>query len=325
MRALKFILLALLTAAAGCSKKKQYLDVVTDLRNYPFDPASRLEDRVGEMPGKVLDVYREADGVPGYKAYAPTPAEKELLFSYLRLMPAPVERIFREKCVGIYFIDGLRGNGITNWIGGKPGEIYFFVALNRDSLSKTLSETLTGRERSCFVPGKGYGVAVDAGGKYRGLAYALFHEAAHAVDYVSGVTPFVEPGLPREYSPLVRGDGGLFTGVWQEYDRPFPRNEFFQRDKITFYGFSGGPKIPVSEAAGMHALLAVSPFVSLYGAKSWAEDFAELVAFGLIAGRLGQPYRVELTVYGGKPIRVEHFDKVRARRASAALELLEKL
>lgn len=327
MSASRALALALLLplAAAGCSKRAQYLDVVTDLKNYQFDPASRLEDRVGPMPAKVLDVYRQADGMPGYRAYEPAPAEKALLLSYLRLMPAPVERVFREKCVGIYFIDGLKGNGITNWIGGRPGEIYFFVALSRDSLKKTLSETLTERERSCFLPEKGFDVAVDAGRKYRGLAYALFHEAAHAADYVSGVTPFVEPGLPKEYSPLARPDGGLFTGVWQAYDKPFPKDDFFQRDKITFYGFGGGPKLPMTDAGGVQMLLEKSPFVSLYGAKSWAEDLAELTAFGLIAGRLGQPYRVTVSAPGGRKLEFYPMKGAASRRAAAALALLEAL
>lgn len=327
MRGSRALALALLLPlAAGCSSRRaQYLDVVTDLKNYAFDPASRLEDRIGLMPGKVLDVYKQADGMPGYKAYEPSAGEKALLLSYLRLMPAPVERIFREKCVGIYFIDGLKGNGITNWIGGRPGEIYFFVALSRESLEKSLSETLTDRERSCFIPEKGFDVAVDAGRKYRGVAYALFHEAAHAVDYASGVTPFVEPGLPREYSPLGRDAGGLFTSVWQAYDKPFPKDDFYQRDKITFYGFGGGPKIPMADAGGMQMLLEKSPFVSLYGAKSWAEDLAELTAFGLLARRLGQPYGITVTAPGGRKLEFHPMKGAASRRAAAALKLLEAL
>lgn len=328
MSASKALTLALLLplAAAGCSRRAQPLDVITDLRSYRFDPGSRLEDRIAPMPEEVLEAYRQADGMPGYKAYEPAAAEKALLLSYLRLMPAPVERLFREKCVGIFFIDGLKGNGITNWVGGPgPGEIYFFVALSRDSLERSLSETLTGRERSCFIPEKGFDIAVDAGRKYRGLAYALFHEAAHAVDYVAGITPFVEPGLPKDYSPSARPDGGLFTGVWQDYDRPLPKNEFPRRGEITFYGFGDGPKIPAFEAGGMHARLEKGPFISLYGAKSWAEDLAELTAFGLIAGRLGQPYRVTVSAPGAKPGVFEPMKGEAGRRAAAALALLEKL
>lgn len=319
---------ACLLLLAGCSKRPApgpELPFHADLASYAFRPGSPLEDRIAAVPDKFLAYFSAADGRPDYRAYAPSAADKALLLEYLRLMPPSVERLFRERCAALWFVENFQGNGMTGWVGGRPGETFFFMVLNPDSLRRTLSETLTERERSCFVPARGFGVSVDAGTKYKGLAYALFHEAAHAADYVRGVTPYVEPGIPPEYSPPAKGDGGLFSQVWQDYGRPFPKNEFYLRDKITFYGFGGGPRIEITEAAGAHKLLAASPFVSLYGAKSWAEDFAELVSFGLIAGRLGQPYRVVFEAPGGARTEAAHYDAARRRRAEAALALLEGL
>lgn len=311
---------------AACSQKLPAVPEMGRLETFAYTPGSSLESRIGPMPERLLEIYREIDGRTDYRNYAPTAADKALVLKYLRLMPPALERVFREKCAGLYFVENLQGNGVTSWVVDKAGNLYFHMTLNPAALRSSLSETLTERERSCFVPGKNWGLAVDAGGKHKGLAYALFHEGAHAADYIYGVTPLVDEGLPEAYRPAARPDGGLFTEAWGSYSKPFPRNEFLFRDQLTFYGFGGGPKIPLADADGVYAGLAGSPFVSLYGAKSWAEDFAELTAYGLITGRLGQPYRITVTGPGGVKNTVEPLkNPAAARRAAAALALLEKL
>ena len=313
---------------AACSKKDPAPAVpeMGRLETFAYTPGSSLESRIGPMPERLLEIYREIDGRPDYRNYAPTAADKALVLEYLRLMPPALERVFREKCAGLYFVENLQGNGVTSWVVDREGALYFHMTLNPAALRLGLSKTLTERESSCFVPERGWKVSVDAGGKYKGLAYAIFHEGAHAADYIYGLTPLVDEGLPEAYRPAARPDGGLFTEAWASYSMPFPRNDFPFRDQLTFYGFGGGPKIPLADAGGVYAGLAGSPFVSLYGAKSWAEDFAELTAYGLITGRLGQPYRITLTGPRGVKKTVEPLKSPAvARRAAAALALLEKL
>lgn len=313
---------------AACSKKDPAPAVpeMGRLETFAYTPGSSLESRIGPMPERLLEIYREIDGRKDYRNYAPTAADKALVLEYLRLMPPALERVFREKCVGLYFVENLQGNGVTSWVVGTGGTLYFHMTLNPAALKRSLSETLTERESSCFIPERGWSVAVDAGGKYRGLAYALFHEGAHAADYIYGVTPLVDEGLPEAYRPAGRPDGGLFTEAWGSYSKPFPRNDFLFRDQLTFYGFGGGPKLALADAGGAYGGLAGSPFVSLYGAKSWAEDLAELTAYGLIAGRLGQPYRITVSgPHGIKKIVEPLKNPAAARRAAAALALLEKL
>ncbi|MDD2805719.1 MAG: hypothetical protein PHV33_09200 [Elusimicrobiales bacterium] len=322
----KLLLLPLLLAAA-CSGKPEpaALPEMARLELYSYSPAASLEDRIGLIPERLLEIYRQIDGKPGYKPYLPTPGEKALLLEYLALMPPAYGRVFREKCAGLYFVEGLTGYGVTSWVVDGAGRLYFTMILNPAALRETLSETMTSRERSCFIPESGQAVAVDAGAKYKGLAYALFHEAAHALDYIEGVTPYTDQDQPERYRAAAKPDGGLFTETWESYSKPFPRNDFLFRDKITFYGFGGGPRIELSDAYGAYTGLAGSPFVSLYGAKSWAEDFAELTAYGLIAGKLGQPYSVTLSLKGAKSSVFEPMKGAAARRAEAALALAEKL
>jgi hypothetical protein len=326
VRGLTLLPLALLLAAACSGKPKPAaLPEMARLELYKYEPAASLEDRIGLIPERLLEIYRQIDNKPGYKPYLPTPQEKALLLEYLALMPPAYGRVFREKCAGLYFVEGFTGYGMTSWVVDAGGKLYFTMLLNPAALRETLSETMTSRERSCFIPERGQSVAVNAGTKYKGLAYALFHEAAHALDYIEGVTPYTDPDQPEEFRAAARPDGGLFTEAWESYSKPLPRNDFLFRDKLTFYGFGGGPKIELSDAYGAYSGLAGSPFVSLYGAKSWAEDFAELTAYGLITGRLGQPYRVTLSMKGAKSRAFEPLKGAAARRAEAALALAEKL
>ncbi|OGR77416.1 MAG: hypothetical protein A2X32_04395 [Elusimicrobia bacterium GWC2_64_44] len=325
MRKLALLPLLLLAAACSGNPKQDGVPEMARLELYNYSPAASLEDRIGLIPERLLEIYRALDNKPGYKPYPPTPQEKALLLEYLALMPPAYGRVFREKCAGLYFVEGFTGYGVTSWVVDGEGRLYFTMTLNPAALRETLSETMTSRERSCFIPESGQAVTVDAGTKYKGLAYALFHEAAHALDYIEGVTPYTDLDQPERYRAAARPDGGLFTEAWESYAKPFPRNDFLFRDKITFYGFGGGPKIALSDAYGAYAGLAGSPFVSLYGAKSWAEDFAELTAYGLIAGKLGQPYRVTLSMKGAASRAFEPMKGPAARRAAAALALAEKL
>lgn len=296
------------------------------LELYNYAPSSQFEDRIGKMPPRLLELYRLMDGRKDYAAYEPSKADKALILKYLRLLPPVFERAFREKCVGLYFVRGFAGNGMTSWVVDPQGRLYFHMVLNPAALKNDLSATLTEREKSCFSPVSGGRVSVDAGKKYKGLAYALFHEGAHAVDYIYGITPFVEPDFPERYRPAPRSTAELFSAAWLDYSLPRPENDYPLRDKITFYGLGGGPKLSLNAARELYAGLMLSPFPSLYGSKSWAEDFAELTAFGMITGALGQPYKVTLALPGAKPVVMAPLRSSRASsRAGKLMKQLESL
>ena len=283
---------ALLTAASGCRKAAPpELSPQNRLETYAFDPSSPLESRVAAPPPVVLDFMRAFDERPGYSSYAPTAADKAMVLEYLRLLPPVYESVFKARCVGVYFIPDMLGNGLTEWVAGPDGRIYFLVVLDKAVLKKGISETLTGRERSCFIPEAGWSVSVDAGGRYKGLLYALAHEAAHGLDYVFGLSPYVDESVPARYRRS-GPDADRFYTVWDSYSSPRRSHDFPGRDRITFYGFNGGPKLRVSEAPGLYRALLSSDFVSLYGARSWAEDMAEEETFSTIAGDLRQPYLI---------------------------------
>jgi hypothetical protein len=79
--------------------------------------------------------------------------------------------------------------------------------------------------------------------------------------------------------------------VWSSYDRPLPADDYPARSRLHFYGF-GAPGLDAAEAPAVCAELAASPFASLYGSRSWAEDVAELFVARHLTRDLGRPYRL---------------------------------
>ncbi|MCM2266498.1 MAG: hypothetical protein NDI60_01845 [Elusimicrobiales bacterium] len=320
----KFLALALLAGACGCGKTPD-LPAMARLETYAFSPASSLESRMTAVPAEVLEYFSAEDKRPDYASYLPTPEEKQLLLDYLRLLPPVYEKVFKARCVGIYFISGFTGNGVTNWVIGPGDKVYFYLALNPAAFKQDLSQTLTERERSCFKPKPGWEVAVAAGGKYKGLLYALAHEAAHGLDYAAGVSPYTDDTMPERYRPAKCLTGNFFPGVWQGYRQPLPAADFPLRDQITFYGLGGGPRLELYQAPGLYMALAKSQFASLYGARSWAEDLAELETFHTLTAVLGQQPRITLKGPDGVRYTIRPMDGPAAARAAVLRQLLQKV
>lgn len=292
---------------------------------YRFVPGARLEDRITVMPPALLKYYSDWDKAPEYESYEPTPADKALLLQYLDLLPAVFRHVFEERCLGVYFVNNLKGNGVTTWADDGSGKVYFHIALNPAALTADLSATLTGRESSCFIPDGKSAVTVDAGKKYKGLLYALFHEATHALDYVKGVTPWADNDMPYSLRPQKDPAGNFFTLYWKDFFQPVEGADFRLRDKITFYGLGGGPKISFAEAPLLYAGFKAGFFASLYGSRSWAEDFAELVTMHSITRRLGQPYIITLDGPGGRTVIEPMKSKKVFERAAMVVAGLENI
>ncbi|MDO8806227.1 MAG: hypothetical protein Q7R35_17560 [Elusimicrobiota bacterium] len=292
---------------------------------YGFAPGSRLEDRITIMPPALLEHYRSWDKAPEYESYSPSAADKALLLGYFKLLPPIYRNVFEARCLGIFFMKNLKGNGITTWAVDAAQNIYFHITLNPASLTADLSATLSAREASCFIPDGKSSVTVDTGKKYKGLLYGLFHEATHAVDYVKGVTPWADDTMPLSLRPSETLAHDFFMIIWKHFSIPQPAADYLLRDKITFYGLNNGPKIPFSEAPRLYAGLNGSPFPSLYGSMSWAEDFAELVTLSIITRDLGQPYKI--TLRGpGKPIVLEPLRSKSVKTSAAmVMKVLEYL
>ena len=260
------------------------------VRTYGFDPKSFLASRIGPCPDFLLGALKEMDGREDYRPYILKPAEKRLLLDLLASLPAAMRRAFQEKLLGIYLVENFTGNGMSNWVLDERKKVHAWIVINPAAFKKSLSETLTGREASVFQGDAG--VRVDCGTKYPGVLYTLLHEGLHAYDYVEGVTPYVER-MVVQATKGGQGEGASWD-VWAAIDKPRPEADFTYRDKLHFYGLGGGAAIPAADAAKVYEAFKKTPFASLYGSLSWAEDAAELFVFHHIVRVLKQPYAVRL-------------------------------
>lgn len=251
------------------------------LASYGFDAASPLP-RARPIPGWLLAAWKKEDDMP-YKAHVVTAKEQEALTSAFAGLPEPMRRVLTERLIAVYFIDGLKGNGLTNWVLDPARGTYVYMILNPAGFRQTLSSLLTERDRTVFRAKAD--VTMEAG-NLKGIIYSVAHETAHAVDFVMGITPYVSPDHFRATHParaLTRD-----WDIWKDYAMPKVQADYRLRSKLHFYGF-GAPEIDAASAGELCAQWAGSPFASLYGSRSWAEDFAELFVLRHLTQDLNQP------------------------------------
>jgi hypothetical protein len=299
--AILFSIPAWLHAQGGPNGKEiadYYSRPTKQLKSYSFDPKVRLAKRIGPCPPFLLAAMREMDGKSDYEAYAPSKEEAELVQGYLKKFPSKMRKVFDERLVGIYFIKNFTGNGMADWIRDENGEVYGWLIMNPVGFERTISETLTKRDSSVF---KGEAaVAIDAGSAYKGILYTILHEGTHVYDYIRGITPFTDYGL-LDFMLHGRGADAAWD-VWEGYGKPGKSADFPLRAKVKFYGLDGGPLIDGREASKAYEQLKSSPFASLYGSQSWAEDSADLVTLYHVTHVLKQPYSIRTGDVEIKPL-----------------------
>jgi len=118
------------------------------------------------------------------------------------------------------------------------------------------------------------------------------HETGHMFDFVNHYTPYTEMGL-KELA-LGVSETMFVKGIWDSINTPLHIDDFAGRKDLSFYGLGQGPKIHASQAKDLYRRFAQSPFASLYGSLSWAEDFAEVATWYFFTRHLKQPYEIRL-------------------------------
>jgi hypothetical protein len=262
--------------------------------------ARSVPERIGEAPPALLDYLRRMDRNSSYAAYVPTEAERALFAEYYATLPQAFKAAMDSRLLGVYFIENFEGGGMSDYVFRGDGSMLTTLILNRQVLESSLQDWIQYRDGSPYFD-DGHGVElrsrVEGGGAYKGLIQTLTHEAAHLYDYVEHATPYVEPHLA---SPSDGPSSKDFTrGAWAGYSRPEPAFSIPRLAETAAYGL--GKRLPISVAAEQYAALAKTPYASLYGAGSWAEDFAESSAWTWLDERLGIAYSVSV-LRGGTEI-----------------------
>ncbi len=287
--------------------------------NYRFNRFDSIQSRVMLPPDMVLQYLRNLDGRPDYSGYLPAGQSMHDLEKAISLLPPLNRSLLNRRLLGIYFIPGFMGSGLTEWVADKKGTVYAFMVLNPVVLKSDISELLTIKENTCFInDDPGVSIRINAGNQYSGLLYILLHETIHLVDYIKNITPNVDDSINKYQRKKIRSTP--FTrDVWEAYDRPRVKYSFSGR--VSFYGINK-PKLRRSESLSVYRELSDSPFVSLYGSQSWAEDLAELATFYHITEILKQPYDIQV-IRGTRILQsIRPMDSPNVRRRFSLLELL---
>ncbi len=266
------------------------------LGNYAVNMSDRdnILQQVYEAPDFVMQFVNEYDGEK-YRPYSPTTNQLRIIQQSFEQLPPLHRKILLTHNVGIYFIKDLKGSGISDWIVDEKGDIFTWMVFDSRLLEQNLDEWLSAKERSVYIPDDmTRDVMIEVDKSIPAFFGILLHESTHVVDYVCGITPWVERDI-LSYN-LVRekknGDEHFVKDIWQNYYQPLARHDFEFRPAVTFYGFENGPKISIADSDNVYVQLAATPFFSLYSTSCWAEDLAEYVMYYHLTQVLKKNYRI---------------------------------
>jgi hypothetical protein len=314
--AIIFLLFQLIIS--GCSRSHRP-EPIHRFENYRFNRFASIQARVSLPPDMVLQYLRNLDDRPDYSGHLPTGESMHNLEKAICLLPPLNRSALNRRLLGIYFIPGFMGSGLTEWVTDNRGNVYAFMVLNPMVLKSDLSELLTTKENTCFInDDSDCSIRINAGKQYSGLLYILLHESVHLVDYIKNITPYVDNSI-NKYQRKELGSTPFTRAVWEAYDQPRVKHSFTGR--VSFYGIRK-PKLRLSESLSIYRELSDTPFASLYGSQSWAEDLAELATFYHITEILKQPYVIQVIKDARILQSIRPMDSPDVRRRFPLLELL---
>jgi len=252
--------------------------------------------------------------------YEPTAKQLEMIGNVFAELPVRHRKVLKERLIGVYCIDNFSGSGIADYILGPGDDIFAVLILNPRVFSMTAGELITYRDSTVFrKDDPDIELFVDISPEISALQYIILHESTHIVDYAEDHTPFVEYAMLELKGKSTRNTS--FTDeYWKGYREPVQSAEFDYRKEMRFYGLGGEASVSNRDMKEICEALAATPFASLYGSFSWAEDFSEFVTFYYLVFSLGATYEIEIKqkndlIFSYRPmesslvtVRVAHLD-----------------
>lgn len=266
----------------------------------PGVPTDPLEFRVSPPSEALVRYLRDENRRQGFRQVPRAAQTDAALAADIRqaiaTMPEPVHRLVAPKLIGIFTVRDLGSTALAEHIKGQDGEWQRgIVSLDIGAIDKRANTWISWREGSAFRVEPGFGVVgriADPAndGRVIAIRYILLHEFAH-------IASIGETYLPSwDFAP-VKGEDCRFEfvclswvdgGEHSRYDDLLP-----DRRRIAYYQPTER-RLPAASAEGLYRGLAHSDFVSLYGATSPHEDFAEAFANFVHVQLMGLPYRIEV-------------------------------
>ena len=192
---------------------------------------------------------------------------------------------------------------MADYIVGPGDDLYAVLILHPRIFTMSASELLGYRVSTAFKRvDPNVELNIDLSDEVSALAYIILHESTHIADYVERHTPYVEPGMLELLGPSPR-ETPFTDAVWTGYRSLSPEVDFEYQEDLLYYGLGGEPLLANGEIDAVYKKLSRTPFASLYGSFSWAEDFAEFVTFYYLVHCLGAHYAIRIE-RDGEPVLV---------------------
>ncbi|MCL2067676.1 MAG: hypothetical protein FWG99_09465 [Treponema sp.] len=273
-----FILSAILFYFVNC-KHSQPIEIhpLNDILSYNLDLNKinlPIEKRILPAPEIIISFLNEFDNVDNYASHELSDDERLLFMDYYDLLPETFKNIINEKVAGIYFIENFLGGGMTMPAFESNMNMYMVLFLNPEILNTNITEWINYRDNSIFMDNKNeITLTVECNTNHYALLTTLVHEACHIYDYYSFVTPYTDKIVMNVQNTQNNYPTSFIQDIWLDYDRSIELYDYKNRRNVSFYDL--GERTDKILSLELFTALSKTPFTSLYGAKNWAEDFAE--------------------------------------------------
>jgi hypothetical protein len=259
-----------------------------------------IKDRLLDTPSEIIYFLNEFDNVDNQSSFALNDNEKQLFVEYYEILPLTYKNIISEKVLGIYFINNFKGGGMTLPVFNNNGNMYMVLFFNPEILRQNITEWINYRDNSAFLNNRDdISISIECNSSYYALLHTLVHEASHVYDYYNYVTPFTERFLEDK---RIGFPTDFVKDIWNNYDEPNTEYNFANRENIFSYDL--GERIDKHFAIEIYQSLKNTPFSSVYGSKTWAEDFAESFTWWYLNKYFDIEYNTE--ILDGKIILVHY-------------------
>lgn len=247
--------------------------------------AQPLEKRIGRPPAELLR-YVQLDNIAQQIPNKPRePKLSDELINDVQMavaeLPNVVKSILSSKLAGIYLVDDLGGTGLTDTIwDAEKRPVAAFVILDAAVLSRQSANSwATWKENSVFKQDSQWHLTAeietpDQNNRKNAIQYIILHELGHVFSVGSNVHPSwnipAKEILPAASYPFYRLSWTASVKDNRHYslfDDAFP-----QRREIVYYF---GPRFSAEQVPDLYKKLVATNFVTLYGATSPGDDFAE--------------------------------------------------